>query len=727
MATPRRVKKNDEKNYADIYQENFIAQNDPAALGQAAFNRQLRSGIQKNRDLTPVQRTDVKLRSQAERGSFRPASKGIAPNRKLGRVEEQVGPAFRSFPSQKPPMPQPDVALGTSAGDAALGQEFQSGYRGNIPTLEKISGGMMGSQAGTFAGNISASQSGATGYAGQQITRPRYRANIDTTPSVLGASLSDIQAGLEGMRARQTQADVDAATTQARQEQFNALQPTYGQNLTAQGELTQTAAVRDLEQRSLEARRRQAEFNAANEMQEAPGMPFRKPEGPVTEAFRGPQEETAVTPQEELGTVIPGLDKTGGVEKPETNVVTPEVIEKSAEIVTTGVGREEQKINETLDAESNFIQQQFNAQYNQFLQMATSRAEARGSLAAQGFTGGIGQQIQDFLSAAEMQQLNQLMMQRDTALQDIELQRGNAKMQAMQNYLAQLDLQNTTLQAQTQFGQTLAQMVLGGNLSLEEAEAVAAEQGLDSVQSIFESAIQAQIDAGTMDKATAVAELEKLGLSGDFLDVKDVIDGFEYSEEGKKMAEELETLFADPDDAEEGVALGANIGAFTAVGAGIGSFFPPFGTVIGGVIGFIAGSISGVSNAQDMAIAQEDIGDLVSNFGESAFAEQYGADAINGEFESIDIKAPAGASTYGAKFQVSLDNGGYKEMTGEQLVTLALVLKQQNFEGEKYNQIYEQAKKVYEAGRGNTFQATISNIGADRQYNLKTLYESVFK
>lgn len=727
MATPRRVKKNDEKNYADIYQENFIAQNDPARLGQQAFNRQLSSGIQRNiGGKPPLPQPDLTLSSQTERGSFRP-SRSMPSNKKIGRVEEQVGPAFRSFPSQKPPVPQPDVDLGTSAGDAALGQEFQSGYRGNIPTLEKISRGTIGSQAGTFAGSVSASQGGATGYAGQQITRPRYRANIDTTPSAPGASLSDIQAGLEGMRARQTQADVDAATTQARQEQFNALQPTYGQNLTAQGELTQTAAVRDLEQRSLETRRRQAEFNAANEMQEAPGMPFRKPEGPVTEAFRGPQQEVAVTPQEELGTVIPGLDKTGGAEEPETTVVTPEVIEKSAEIVTTGVGREEQKINETLDAESNFIQQQFNAQYNQFLQMATSRAEARGSLAAQGFTGGIGQQIQDFLSAAEMQQLNQLMMQRDTALQDIELQRGNAKMQAMQNYLAQLDLQNTTLQAQTQFGQTLAQMVLGGNLSLEEAEAVAAEQGLDSVQSIFESAIQAQIDAGTMDKATAVAELEKLGLSGDFLDVKDVIEGFEYSEEGKVMAEQLETLFAGPDSGEAAVMAGANVGAFMGAGALIGSIFPGFGTVIGGAIGLLVGTVATAVGKEQMAIDQEDMQDLITNFGESPFTAQYGADAINGEFESIDIKAPAGGSTYGAKFQVSLDNGGYKEMTGEQLVTLAIVLKQQNFTGEKYNQIYEQAEKVYETGRGNFLEATFSNISADRQYNLKTLYESVFK
>ena len=111
MATPQRVKKNDEKDYADIYQENFIAQNDPSKLGQQAFNRQLGQGVKKRlgtdrlaANEAPIRTPGVKpptpgspfgIAGQAERGSFSP-SQGMASNTRMtGRLasnERQVGP-----------------------------------------------------------------------------------------------------------------------------------------------------------------------------------------------------------------------------------------------------------------------------------------------------------------------------------------------------------------------------------------------------------------------------------------------------------------------------------------------------------------------------------------------------------------------------------------------------------------------------------------------------------
>ena len=128
---PKKVRRNEDKDYAEIYQENFLAQNDPAPLGQAAYNRQLSAGIRK--------------RIGQDRLAKNPISK------------------------EKPVVQLPPVPFESSEFDVERGEAFTNPVQrgpGRFGIDERL-----GSQSGTFSGNISATQSGYT--EADPITRQR--------------------------------------------------------------------------------------------------------------------------------------------------------------------------------------------------------------------------------------------------------------------------------------------------------------------------------------------------------------------------------------------------------------------------------------------------------------------------------------------------------------------------------------------------------------------------
>lgn len=542
---PKRVTTNDEKDYASIYEDNFIRNNDPAALGQQAFARQLSQGIQRGLREEPKPETPV----------VAPTKPAVGP-----RLEEMQG---QGAGAQVPPV---------------------------VP--------------------------GLYGAGGQQQATAMQQAVIEQDALVAQEARVPSAAQLAGYRT----ADVPS---------------------------------------------------------------------PV------PQEEP---------------------------VREEEPTDSATQVFETGLADEEKKLQERLDAETNFIQQQFNQKYNEFLQKATREAESRGSLAAQGFGGGIGQQIEDFLSAQEIEQLGQLYRERDAALQDVKLQMADIPALARQNYIQNLQLENASLEARTAFSQNLSQLVLSGSMSLQEAEAISQQYGLQSVQSVFESAIQAQIAAGTMDKTAAKAELDRLGLNSDFLEKEGQTFGsFALSEEASKLEGFITDALKDASGGNFGQKLTTAFGA-----AGVG-FAVSGGNPIGALIGLAVGTVTAIT--QDVNVT--DLGKVTPSLFQSDLMVNEGEDIINGNFEEMSIVRGVGQDNeYGQManiFQVTIDGATY-QMEGADLMVLAAALKRNNYpESDKYKQLFDIAAQVKESAKVLTAGRLFDAVTGQRYTTVVQLYNAAFK
>jgi hypothetical protein len=1039
MATPQRVKKNDEKDYADIYQENFIAQNDPSKLGQQAFNRQLGQGVKKRigtdrlaANEAPMRTPGVKpptpgspfgIAGQAERGSFSP-SQGMASNTRmtgaLASNERQVGPtrkpavAGQSMPGLQqvaerqlgkfetgsgPYVPDPNAnftpqgslptmssgtprdlqqrmvrqtqmnrnalgqpivsdRLGSSADDAFLRPEFQSGYTGNINERRKVGAGMLGQQTGPGLpgyGRESLRNPNPTGTPGQQNTfrpdiqlganeqgyiadpnanftpqgslsvdspstsgidleqrvreanqrrnaqlraqgapgldesrlgtsandvtigeefRPGYRGNIpslekvgglgrldqgrgstrtrkpevlqdtsrleqdtntapvvetpeeqtymerifgDTStgspfvdfvqnealaaggvaaagllaPGALGMAVGNIvtdamgrlrdeagnfvnelgqiisETNIPGDGSRSSRYGFDPDAMRQSIDNFNA--QVREDELLGSGGATQRAGYSqgDPIQAQIDKERRdeflrKGDFGGTDmsgDLGFASGMPSLDSVGQPTAPIEKPKTKEQITQdtQAEVGEVIPDYDagsgegQTGGPSEPSVPMVggghTPQTVQQSAEVISTGAGQREQQVLDQLDAEANMVQQQFNQQYNRFMQLAISRGAVRGDLESQGFTGGIGQQIRDYLSAGEIQQLGQLMSARDAALKDIDLQRPNAKMIGMQNYLAELNLSAQTFQAQTEFAQTLSQMAALGQITMEEAEEIAEEQGLPNPKELFENAVKAQILSGQITKDQAIEQAEASGLDSGFLtgsDVEFTSDDFTSNELGQNFEESLDAFlkggeFDYTGSGEVKVGKAANFGTLYLAGAGAGALAgakwggalgtalgPGAGTAVGAVAGAIIGGLFGLLAGSGVEYGKDDRNKLINNLtSNTEFVEKYANKVFSKGFNKMEVKKPIGQAGYSATYSISVDGGDYVNMTGTQILTMAISLKNQGYTTDpKYNSLFAAAKSIYEEGRKNAF------VGAwtgDMGFHLKNMYEMTFK
>jgi hypothetical protein len=385
---------------------------------------------------------------------------------------------------------------------------------------------------------------------------------------------------------------------------------------------------------------------------------------------------------------------------------------------TSPYTQEEQNLYATLDAEAQQVAEDYQRQYENLLARARTQAEARGSLAAQGFGGGIGQQIRDYLSAGEIQQLTQLEQQKDAQLKEIELRRGQVPDLALRNEAERLQLANANMQLKTQFAMDLATSVTSGLKSLDDAQAFADQYGLQNIQDLIISAAKAEIKAGA-DEAVIKQNLIDVGIDPELVDeeIKDEKPFTEISNDFLGLADKaLER--ADKDEAgmeaffeasgESGI-LGAVTGytfAGLATVFGLNAFFPDFGV-----------------GTEDRAVLTTDLlsTDFYQTFGEQLQSE----DGMAGKIDyTRDLSTQnAGLGYYNDSYRITVGDEVYT-MQGADVITLVATLTAGNFKVP--TKLLQLANEVYNKGLGTGFARFMSGLGSKESY-AEQLFETIVR
>ena len=386
--------------------------------------------------------------------------------------------------------------------------------------------------------------------------------------------------------------------------------------------------------------------------------------------------------------------------------------------VSSTVSQAESNLYATLDAERDQVLTQFNNSYNQFMQLAINRGAVRGNLEDQGFTGGIGRQIQDYLSTGEMSQLNQLMMDRDKALTDIELRRNDVPNLALRQEAETLQLAQANIALKTQFSQDLAASVISGQKSLDEAQAFADEYGLQNIQDLIISAAKAEIKAGA-DSAAVRQNLIDAGIDPGVLDSDgglDVKTFTEISNDFMGMADNALAI-ADKDEltmdswvenTSQSGFLGNAFGRLADLSIGLAGFF--------GLL-------------PDMGVGEEDrtvlLNDLVATDFYQTFAEQLQSDeGMSAEVTFVRDRSTQGQGLgfYNDTYRINVGGATY-EMKGVDAVTLVSTLKANGFEVPQG--LLDLAEEVYNEDLGGGFERFKQAFGGKESY-ADALYKAVF-
>ena len=388
---------------------------------------------------------------------------------------------------------------------------------------------------------------------------------------------------------------------------------------------------------------------------------------------------------------------------------------------------EEARLNTLLDEEAAAINQQYSQQYNQMLTQAEQRL-ARGG--ASPFTGGIAGQVEDYMSAAEIQAMSQLAMNRDAKLKDIELKRGDVSVQALKNQFENLNLEMATVAQRFQYTQDLASYVIGGQLTIADAQAMSEQYGLENVQDTIVNAVQAQINSGLMPYDAALEELEKLGIDSSGITepkVPETYPSFSLSE----TATNFESSLSDALDAVGGQGVDnpiAKVIGTTVAAAGTGAMV---GGLPGFIIGGIAGLIGGIASNNAQNVSADDLSQVANPILTNNFMVENGQAFIDGTFGELTVTKPAGSSVdgdglYNDSFAFQLDGGTVYTYTGADVMTLAVVLSQMGKSADpKYAQIFETAERVYNSEDTFGFMG-ISDLMGGKFQTVRELYKNKF-
>lgn len=380
--------------------------------------------------------------------------------------------------------------------------------------------------------------------------------------------------------------------------------------------------------------------------------------------------------------------------------------------------QEEQNLYATLDAEAQQVAEDYQRQYENLLARARTQAEARGSLAAQGFGGGIGQQIRDYLSAGEIQLLTELEQKKDAALKEIELKRDQVPDLALENEAKRVQLANANMQLKTQFAMDLATSVTSGLKSLDDAQAFAEEYGLQNIQDLIISAAKAEIKAGA-DAAVIRQNLIDVGIDPTLLD--------EEIKEEKPFTEISNDFLGLADKALERADMDDKT---------LDSFFESMreSGVLGAAVGTVATPILFTFGLwgmlPDFGVGKEDRDVLTTNLVSTdfyqTFAEQLqSTDGMQGEISYVrDLSTQgAGLGYYNDSYRITVGGEVYT-MQGVDVVTLVATLKAANFTIPQ--QLQKLANEVYNEGLGTGFARFAQAFGGKENY-AEQLFETVFK
>lgn len=645
---PKKVKPNNNQDYASIYEENFVKTNNPAQLGQQAFARQLSNGVRNK--LNPGQTgqgtfissgdpTFVDPGSSVRAGSGGSSGGTINPNRGTTIVDPVT---YNQSPSANG-----SGTMGVGAGGGVQIDKFGGFTLGQnetparlTPTTGPITMTPGNNGYGLFDGRVDVGKFGDP-YEGRVLP----------------------QIGEDGTLMRQSELGYTAAS----------------------GGASPVPSLNDI---------------LASEEERGYGM-----DGNNVQTSEGGDGG---------GGGGDGSGSTGG--------------EGGGNVFNDNVSAEEVRLTELLDQEEAFINQQYAQQYNQMLAMAENRAAREGTMP---FTGGIARQIEDYMSAGEIQQMTQLAMMRDQALTEIRLNRDNIRNQALQNTMNNLQLETAALDQQFQYKQGFAAYVINGDMTIDEAQAYADQYGLGNITDTITNAVTQQILAGAMTTDMATQELEALGIDTAFLDdIKGAgeitFTDFSTSVEAGELESSINSIL---DSSEMNIFDWGGLAAMTAAGAAAGTIVPGLGNAVGAILGGIAGLVVGI-NARDISPA--DFTKAATPLFNSTFMTSEGTSFLSGEHDSISVSKPAGqANTYGGLGQTHIINidGETYELQGSDLVVLAAALKKKGYSttDPKYKAIFDAAKSAYDSYQSfGSFGAALDTVFGNRYFVINKLYEAAF-
>jgi len=406
-------------------------------------------------------------------------------------------------------------------------------------------------------------------------------------------------------------------------------------------------------------------------------------------------------------------------ERKETEQIKQQVLidkgNEAAKLVADG----EQKLYDQLQAERDVILQEYNVKYESYLAKAQQAAEARGSLASQGFGGGIGQSIQEYLSAAEINQLMMLEMEKEQKLEALRQAEENVPIQAMENEMKALQLGSATMELKSQFAQSLATSVVSGSTGLDDAQAMAEEYGLENIQDLIIRAAKAEIKAGQSPEVVK-QNLQELGIDPALLTetAEEATITGNFTETSNNFLTSLQGALADAD--KNDLTLDSFYENLFSSGF-IGSTLAVSGTPLMGLIGSLGLLPDFGLGAEDLGVMA---GDLMQTTFYQDFAEQLQSSAgmasqVSG---TRDVATQSqGLGFYNDNYILNVDGQQYT-MKGQDIVTLVSTLKASNLKIPAG--LAAIAEEVYNEGLGTGFMRLKEVVGGNASYS-QELYKQI--
>lgn len=730
--TPKKIKPTTNQDYASIYEDNFIKTNNPAQLGQQAFTRQLSQGI--NNKLNPTQTGFAGI--QCQEGYYFDSTKGacvpysneiMAYNNEVITNETRGGQTRPGFFEK----------VGDAVRNAFNNSEstYYSGLTNLTPEQEQAV-----QQTRTDAANVGAFVKDPQKAISTGIT--------DTMFEILGGKEEVVKDLTDAAMPALQEADQYISGDK------NFLEDVVGVEIPDFLKNKNPTTVFD-------------DYENAFSEDTGPSLPETPTETPTTTTTTtgaGAQTRTGkpgATGQDELGLAddVQTGDQTGEV-LPTVNQTppTPGAEEVGSGTVDDAKTRVSNSVQTRVDDLTNNLNQRINQaeqfyarEYDRILNQIAMRARQS---QVGGFTGGIQEQINQFASAAEIQQLNALAVERNNTIQSLEAERANIPMQAQQyaNELLTAELQNENIR--TQALSTLYTDVLNGVRTIEEAQAFADQYGLGNIQELMDrvQTVQAEQILASNPNVNEKGEIvphtieslralyEQYGITKTDAELQEILDGMGKGVIDFTSLEEREALIATElsevldTTNKDGATTGLISGLITA---GIAAMTIPGPGWIVGLISIGAGLIVG-SVVNNEIPDQEDVNKILSDFGNtSLFTGTDEADVpfvntiLSGEGEitlkdpsAMQNEAPSGYGFLNDTYTMNFMGTDHK-MKGHQIMTLAVIL---NNKGvlDNYPALKAKAEVIYKSMPTAELERLFGEVSTKEEVIAYNFYKATF-
>jgi uncharacterized protein YaaW (UPF0174 family) len=800
MPNPKKVKPTTNQDYASIYEDNFVKRNDPVQLGQQAYTRQLTQGVQGSLQ-KPTAQPAVAQGSYYDRipSIDRPvvsdtgfAFTGANPtfidpdsNTLTGGSGGGAGTASGGSSGGYTSGAGTGYGVGEGAGsqtaDGSLGSGGASGIQtaisGQIAMIEKPVGKVVGA-VDAFAQEVEDDlrQAGqiVAGDIQKVIDTPFVQeviTGLEIAGNIVGEDIKKVASTVAGFLEKNVQQPIAKAVTdvvfavaggdeevvkKVVEEVTPFLQESVDPYFTGEktvfddmgievpGWLTDknpTTVFDDYENAFAEA--------------EVPSLPgdtsvggTKKPNdirtgGGETKGGELTLEDADTGDYSQV--VIEETSSSEVVVNDDTGESSTDDLNKVSKGVTNQVQTRMTELTTQLTQQISEAEQFYAREYDRILNQIAMRGRQS---QVGGFTGGIQEQIAQFASAAEIQQLNALAVERNSTIQGLQAQFADIPLQAQKyaNELLSAELQNENIR--TQALSTLYTDVLNGVRTIEEAQAFADQYGLGNVQQLMDRVrlsqltLNPRIDEEGNVIAYTMEDLQTMYPDKTPEELQEILDtinaGNQIQDYGSLSAEEqaLAQSFEETLNGRLTDADGALLGA-TALGT-VATFLAVFGPVgwgLGTAI-VIGGLIAGAFTGSNLTVGQDDLNDVVADFGRTNFFKEDGI--IQGLFTAsseVSITDPSAIADqkvrgYGELndiFTITVD-GKENSLEGYQLLTLAMSLYKQGVLDDPANAaIKETADRIYKSMPAIDGARILGGLSGDVRNTVYKLYKQNVK